>query len=370
MFNGVEFPVEESGLQTLTIHSSVRLFLPTVQLDLMDNQNFFTNQVPIEDGIRIEILIGDNSGDNPKSLKFRIWKWKNANQAGVPLFSIVGYLDAPMYMHQSSNTGMRGTSTAVLEKIANTSGLKFSGSGSNDMQVWLPGNQRYCTFAEQIAKRGYLNDQSFFQLATTLLGEMRYRNLSLLNTNSDVPFFTRSDEKINNRDTYQITDQRHITNSGFANASGGYAHQVVAQAIHRDTESTKKLTIKRLTENFMLNTEVKKQIDRSRVDFAPIDCGNVHPKYEAAAYQNLRSSMLYAFGNEVKIEEQASVDLLELVNYDSFMTDNTGNSKNATFTAAYVVTGKIIHVTTGNYSEVYQMYTTGLNQELVDDGSL
>lgn len=369
-FNGIEYPLEETGFRSITILSGARQFLPTCTLSLADNAYFFTNRVPMTDGVEIEIQVGDGSDKANKVYKFRVFRFKSQQSNGINSYTIIGYYNAPNYMFQSTAKGIRGTSNAALKEVASRVGLEYQGGNTNDMQTWLPGNSRYAVFAQQIAKHGYRDDRSFMYLAVTSQGKMIYRNLSELDTNADVPMFVHSDPTPgkNGEPVYQVVDYKLLNNSGFLNASGGYAQQVVTQSVVGASKISNSLDVKRLTENLMINDDIHADLNRSRVDVRPVDSGNVHASYERAAYQNFRNSLVYAFGVEVMIQTQTDIELLDLVNYTAQVQGNMETTESEAYSGAYVVTGKTTHIVQGMYYEKFQLATTGTNKQVTSGG--
>lgn len=341
-------------------------------MDLMDNNNFFTEQVPIADGVQIEIQIGDDSETQPYVMNFRIWKFDPMSVGGVTSYKIVGYYDSPLYMLQSATDSIRATSYSALQQIASKAGLDFDGDQTSDLQTWMPRNQRYGVFATEIARHGYLDGKSFMKLAVTMDGLMLYKNLSNLDTNKVSAYFIHEDPtpRGDSIPVYQVFDRKHIAASGMKNARGGYAQSVVKQSVLKEGSTTSDLNVKQLTENLMINSDLKEEIDRNRVDVRPIDCGNVHDKYEEALYQNYRNSLVYAVGVNVLLQQQADLDLFDLVNYTVYQVGNSDPELNEALTATYLISSKVVHIQVGNYFEVYGLYTTGMNKQVVNDGGI
>jgi hypothetical protein len=75
-------------------------------------------------------------------------------------------------------------------------------------------------------------------------------------------------------------------------------------------------------------------------------------------------------GAEVMVTDQVpDTDLLDLVTYTSFYGGNTKTAQNETYTAEYIITGKVLHIEIGNYWEKYILYSTGLNKEVDSQGA-
>jgi hypothetical protein len=308
-FDGRDFPLEVAGFRTVTIHNLARLPLPTVELDLIDNLSFFMNAVPLSADLPFTVEIGDGSKKPTRSYKFRVWNFRLQQAEGVTSYRIIGYLDAPKLMHETSARAIRATSSDALAQIANRVGLRFEGQQTNDLQSWIPGNDRNLVFAKEIAAHGYASDRSFMVLVLTMDGRMVYKDLSTLNTGRVDGHFIHEDPQSqtkNGKPVYQVLDRELVSISGFQNARGGYSHKVVTQSVVADAKVVDKLSVKGLTENLMRDTDLAGALSQSRVDVRPIDCGNVHPNYERAAYQNYRASLIFSMGVQLMIGDHTT----------------------------------------------------------------
>jgi hypothetical protein len=359
--NGKEYPIENGGFESLSIIANKRMSVTTLEMRISDISGSFEHDMTLADGTPITIKIGRTT-NSFRTYQFRVFKFVK-EPGNVPNYMIYGYWNSPRWWMQTVSKGMNGTSAQVIQQIAEACSLKSSVDNTDDKQVWMPNNSRYCSFADQIANNGYLDDQSMMVLGMTLQGELRYRNISGIRIDDKIPKFVHASSDAEN--TFTVYDHRNTGSSGFGNIMGGYKHLMREQSVIEEVGSVKDLQLKRQTQNLLLNKDIHGALDQGRIQHMPINCGNVHKKYFQAQYQNMRSAMMYSMGVELMVcEPTDNMDLFDPFYYQSADAPALGKDQdNSRFKASYILTAKTIHVTADTYFEKFAGATTGMNAE-------
>ena len=359
MINGMNYPIESNGFQSLVIVSNRRMSVTTCELSFTDVTKQINSDITVADGVELLLKVGKSVSEYTE-YKFRIWNPKRQPAGSIQAYTLYGYMDSPKWFIDSWKFPIEGTSSEVLKKLAAGCGLPFSGDPTNDSMVWLPGNQRTCMFAKHIAEHGYLDGFGCMSLGMTCTGEIRYRNLNTLPEQGE---FTFTQGGVNG--TINVIDHKYLFNSGFANLAGGYQQVRQPQGLFSDTPIDQ-LSVKRKTQMLQMNKDVKSMIDRGRIDFAPLDAGNVHANWDRAAYQNKRGALLYTTGLELLTNERTplNLDVFSTLMWEGYDPPGAGSvSLSEQYRGVYVVTAKAITLTPGKYFEKIQAFAPGINKD-------
>lgn len=362
-----QYPLDKTGFKSLKIVSTIDSYIPTMELDLPDTVNFFTERITLADGLPIKIQLG-TSEDDVQVYKFRVHKFQEYKENGASFYRIIGYYDVPQFFLATGNKPFRGTSNSVMQQLAQQNGLEFEGDGSSDNQVWLPRNDRFCVFAQKTMVHAWASDSSLFKLAVTPTGKMRYRDVFKFDPGAKMPTFVNTDEKPG-KGMFQMKDNSSVSRSGNNNIQGGgYGHRLVTQRLESEFQKTKeKVKFRRLMPKLEVSKEVRGILKATpgspgvlHTEFAPIDCGNVHAKYWEAEYQNKRLARLFSLGARLLVEVPTGVEVLEPVRYmPQYMPGVSEADVKEQAQGVYVVTAKAITVQMANYFESFELYTTG-----------
>lgn len=345
--------------------SNKRMHTATCELVFSDLSDRINKAVTLADGVPMVIKLG-RSIEQYDVYNYRVYNFKRDPARTVPQYTVSGYFDAPKWFLEAWTRPIEGTSSAALSQLATACGLRAECDPSNDDMLWLPGNERGCSFARSISERGYLDEQSCMVTGMTLDGKFLYKNLATL-PNTGKTFTTG-----NVPGTANVIDNRFLVSSGFGNIMGGYKHLVRTQMLGKASEKIDQLAMKRKTQQLQLNKGLRNMIDRGRIDFGLVNSGNVHDHWDKARYQNMRTAMLYSMGVEVLIDQRTPIDfdLFTPFFYEVYDPPANGSAKLAEqFRSLYYVTAKAIYVEQGNYYEKFQGFTTGTNKDPDGKGS-
>lgn len=350
-----EYPLGAINLLNwLHITTTVRHKLPTLGFQITDVQHVF-DRIGLLDGTPIRVVVKAN-GKQAKTYLFRLFNRKREFNGSAYVWSIYGYWDAPLFWTASSLAALEGTSNAVLSQIAKKTGLKYDGTATNDSQIWVPRNRSYSTWAKDIVDHAWASDQSCMIMGVDLDGTLRLKDVNNLpQATQKIVGYTYAE------DAMTASDIRVAASSGLNNALSGYQNMRVAQSTTADDTH---LTIKDLkftadVKAPLYNEDLKGQLGRGAVRFAPIDCGNVHQNYEKAQYQNLRYRNLFSLGLDALVTDTVDVQLGERINLSLQIEETNQDTPNS---GVYTVTGRALYVQGANYAELVGMARHGTNE--------
>jgi hypothetical protein len=364
--NGNEYKLESNGFKKLTLVSNKRMSVPTFEFVFADLTDKINKEITLADGVPIEFHVG-RSVDKFDVYKMRVYNYKRDPHQTIPFYTVYGYLDVPKWFLQSWKLAIEDVGSAVIEAVAGECGLEPEVDATNDFMIWLPNRRRACMFAKHIAEHAYLDDSSAFVMGVTLDKKLKLKNLTTLPSSGET--FAPG----NQPNTANVVDNRYLTGSGYGNSIGGYAHKVWPQLLTMEAEPIEELALTRKTQHLQLNVELKDMLtDNGRLDFGPINAGNVHIFWDQARYQNYRTAMMYGMGVELLIDQRTpfDYDLFTPFNYEAYDPPSTGEAQIADqFRSLYYVTAKAVYITEGNYYEKFQGYSTGNNADPDGKGS-
>lgn len=357
--NEVEYPLDQvNSLNFIHIATTPITKLPTLSFSVTDADNSMA-KLGLQDGIPLRISIKALNGSN-RVYKFRKFNHTKVFTNGANVYRVNGYWDAPLYWATTAFKGIRGTSDAVLAKIASTCGLKYSGYTTNDSQLWLPQNQNWSSFARSVADNGYASDASCMCLAVGLDGTLLYKNI---NVEEEAKYRILAYNY--DKDSITAVDISLLSDSGLNNARSGYNNMRYKQSLTQDSALTKmdSLQFTRNTRNPELNMVLKNKLSRGPVRFGPIDVGNTHLNYEKASYQNTRYRAMFSQSLEMLTMQPTPVQIFDTVNLSMQKEDSSQDTANS---GKYKVSGIALYVQGSNYSEKFILTRHGTNDAQVE----
>lgn len=367
VIGGAEFPLDVTGFKGMRIIHTIDTFVPVVEVVVPDTLNFFVNKVTLADGLPMEIHLGVSEKDL-QVMKFRVHKFSEQQENGATFYTIVGYFDVPRFYLATGNKPFTGTSSSVMSQLASASGMEFDGHGSSDTQVWLPRNDRFCVFAQNVMMHAWASDSSLFKLAITPTNVMRYKDVFRFDPGAKMPAFVNTDGKVD-KGMFQMRDHTNLTRSGNNNMQGGgYGHRLVTQLVANEYQKTKdKVKYRRFMPLLEVSREVRGIVQGApgspgvqHTQFAPINCGNVHDRYWEAEYQNKRLARLFSQGARLLVEARTGIEALEPVRYlPHYLPAVSEADIKEQSQGVYVVTAKAINIQMNNYFESFELFTTG-----------
>lgn len=360
LFNGQTVPLQLNSIDYIHIVESVRLHLPMLTMRFSDTTKFLTRNNLLVDGIRIGI--GIQIEGNLNTYYFRLFSHKEEPNAEGK-YTLTGYYDSIDFWNTTARKDTPGTSEEIISALAEKCGLYYDGGTStNDTQQWLPGNKKICTFVMDVCNHAYVDDQSCMAVGVTALGELRFKNLTKFNDFPVMGNYASASSPPSNGQVDPIVDHKVLNRSGFFNNQTAYDNVRYEQDAQSTTESQvhSKVDVVKNSKRLMVSTEVNAKVGAGTVSHSPIDCGNVHDKYERAYYQNMRLANLFSYGMEILVPKYVKASILDAVNchvtVPDIETDPAASGK-------YLVTSKVLYIQGLNYYYKLEIYRHGVNDK-------
>lgn len=342
--NDIEFPLDTlNTLNYLHIAWWTRGILPTFKLGLFDARHSL-DKTELQDGIPIRIVVKPLSS---LTVTYNFRKFHSTKQfTGTGFeYNIDGYLDFAKYWTGTSNQGIRGTSNDVLQQIATTCGFQYSGTSTNDSQLWMQRNRTFGEFANKIKARGYASPTSYMELGINPDGTMLYKDIS----NLPAPTATLVLGQYTQGNT-TVVDYHPSAKSGISNKMTGYQNTRYDQSLVGQTLSDPNATVTFTPDakSPLFNSTVQTQVARGYQSFGGIDVGNTHENYETAVYQNRRFANLYSLDVEFLIQTPTNFRIFDTF---TFSVDQEANKQDVAYAGTYIIVGKTLAINGANYAE-------------------
>ncbi len=357
IINGVELKTDQSPIDYIHISESCRHYVPVLTFVIQDKSKFLTKNKILVDGSVIKLII---QIDKQKlDYSFRTFSVKESLASGGTSYKVSAYFNIPKFWLQTVTKGTKGSVSDVLKDIALETGLRYEGVTTVENQLWLPLNKKYCEYARYISERGLIDDSSCLQLVVSILGNLRYINIStafkefaILDKLSNLPDASK-EFKI-------ISDYKVINSSGFFNNLGGYNDTRVSQSILSDGQALKDLSVTKNTKNLDMSETIKSNVSQGKITFSPIDVGNTSVTYEQSLYQNRRLSNLFSSGIELVTPKYINSQVLDIIYAD---LSKPGVSTVDAISGKYVITSKVLYIEGLNFFQKLELFRHGNNSQ-------
>lgn len=374
--NGADFPLENGGFRSIKLVSNMRLQTMSAQIVIADIAKRFDTSNTIGDGTPITLQLG-KSTSTYDTYNMRVFSAPSDPSSGSMIYTITAYWDSYKWFMETTNTSITGTSADAISQIAQNCGLVAVVDPTADQQTWRPGNKRHCAFARDICNHGYASDNGLLVLGQAMNGEIRYRDLSRIQTTNSMPTFLHTDtlQTQQGMPAYQVDDHQFMDVSGFKNARGGYQSQMIEQSVLNAAASVvhSNVQVRRLTQMFNINKGIHNSIRGGRVEIGLVDCGNTHQNYYKAKYQNERGRQTFSTGVSLLTRQMTTgaLDLFDPFLYTPVQPGSDGQiNPDDRNKAVYIVTAKCIEATAGNYLEKIEGMSQGPSVDPANSGML
>lgn len=364
--DGAPLPSSANLIRNVILPEGGGWAFPQARLELTDVSGNLVKDRALVEGNSIIVTVGRSPNDpNVTKRQYRLFGQPQRSSASGSNINIVCIYDAPQYLMENVSESYRGTSAEVIAAVAAKCKLSYSGPELNrgstpaDSQVWLNMIHSRMAFVRDVARHGYINDLSCMDAVLTSRGVLVYRNWAdVIETPVDqirhvflhnVPDGDTAKGKV----VYHVRDSKYNSSAGLMNAWTNYGSTRNSHSLSGRPDIHKSIDVKSRGGYFAINDQVSKTLTRARTDFSPLDCGNEHPKYERALYQNLRHLALFSERMSVLVYEVTEVELYDPVIYRQADADPNQPMKNSD---VYIVIGKTIMVKDGsNYCERFEL---------------
>lgn len=357
--DGKELPSSSNLVDKVIMTEGNGALSPAIKLVLNDHNNYLQDSRAITDGNSVIVTVGKEMNTlNSVSRQYRIFGHKQHQTASGPQISAVGIYDAPAFLTGSAIESSEGTTSELFKKIAAKCLLKYSGPEDfngrtmTDSQIWRNVCKSRAAFCSDAAIHGRIDDHSAMYLVLTSLGILKYRNLMDV-IERKASEITRSfvhntvdREKSDSSVTYSVQEARDRSLAGLMNNWHNYGSTRIEHSLSGTPIEHKSVDVKTAGNYLPINEQISRTVDRSRIDYAPLDCGNTFDKYQSSMYQNKKLLSLFCERLSVLTYDVTDVQLLDPVIYRQSNEDVTVASKNYD---VYLVIGKTVVVEGGRY---------------------
>lgn len=330
---------------------------PTLKLVLFDKEGVLSKSLNLKDGTKIQIRVGNDVATAPE-YRFRVFGRKRRRMSQGPVLEVSCIYDSPEFCAGSFSESYEGTSREVMQQIAANSNLGYDGPEStDDHQVWLNLNTTRLSFSEDVAMRGFINENSCMARMLTLDGTLRYKNLfDVLRQEPELKIGHNSPGH-----KFSAKEVDDASTSGLYTHYVNYGHSLYIPSQDQDRE-IKTLNVPVIGEDVPVNVDIRgRMMARNSyigldVGTAPMDGYNLHEYYEDAFYQNQR--FLSLFSERLAVLVDSFTDISSMVCAEFNQTDPEIPEDSA-FEAngKYVLGGKTFRIKHGTrYSEALYLY--------------
>ncbi len=348
--DGQKLPVGANLISGITLCEGNGALIPSFEIVAADISNVLIGDQAITDGNVFEITVGQMKGSKVYKREYRLYGQNKRNLANGPQNNLVGVLNVPKFYAKSNRKAYKGLSSSALSEIAGECGLKFVGpdkSTDDQQDVWLNVCSTRANCMNEIARYGYIDENSVMSAAVTSLKELRYKNITdIFQKDSEIKFVHNVLPESGGTQ-YRVVEAKDTSHSSTSNNWMNYGAIRREHRLDAKHKSHKDMKVKTKSPFLSINSDVSDEIEKqARIDYMPIDCGNHHTNYWKALYQNQRGLAMLSERVSVLIDVVSDVQLYDLVVYRQADADV---SKPVDATDYYIVYGKTIFVKGGTY---------------------
>lgn len=351
--DGNPIPEAFNLINTIALTEGNGALFPACTIQFNDLSGYLKDQLNLVDGNQLSVTVGKQEANvSTVTRQYRLFGSRAPSTPVGSIIKIVGIYDAPAFTMSNARESFQGSSSQVLQEIAQLCKLEFDGPSvkTDDAQTWLNICKTRSAFVQDIARRGYIDPHSAMACTLTSLGVLKYKNLA--EVIEQTPKFSILHNVLPGGDkgsVYLVKQARDSSTSGMVNSWQNYGSTKIIHSLTGTNEVEDKLEVKTSGKYLAINQQVADTVHMSRVDYAPLDCSNVHAKYERALYQNVRLLSLFCERQSILVTECTDVQLFDTVYYRQADADLM---KPAEQSDIYIVVGKSVFVKGGqSYAE-------------------
>lgn len=362
-------PPSMNMIETILIKDGFGMGLPVMRMRLYDEDDKLSRDLNIKDGTLVTIRLGKSAAEAP-SFPFRVFSWKRDRNSQGKVLEITLIYNAPKFGAGSYSEFFEGSTSAVMQQLAELSGLQYDGpkKKTDDVQNWLNLNESRIAFSEDLAMRGYADEQSCMARCVTMEGILVYKDLmAMLREPAKHTLVHNTEGAGSTGKTIDVRAAKDKSVSGFYTHYVNYGHKVFGHSFTAEDFKIETLDVNVQGAGLPVNTDVLAQIKErgARVSYTGLDPGtgpdegfNVHAKYEQAFYQNVRLLSLFSERMVALTDSVTDLRTFTVVEFNQGSGSKAGSSTAPTDVAGkYIVGGKDIIIKNGTkYSEVFYIY--------------
>ena len=374
---GASMPPTMNMLDSIFIMDGFGIGIPTLKIVFNDSSESLSKDLNIADGTLIKIKIG-KSPEKAKEREFRVFGWERKRLSKGPVLETVAILNVPEFSAGSFCEAFSGTSSSVMEEVADACGFDYDGpkDDTDDEMTWINLNTTRLSFSEDTAMRGYAGDSSCMARVITMDKVLRYKDL-FAHLNEEEPKFSfvhnESATSADKGTPHQVRESRDASVSGISTHYVNYGQKHFMHSMSGEDDVIESVAAPQLGQGFPVNEDVRKKIEErgSRVTYSGYDYGtgpddgyNVHEKYEQAYYQNLRFLAMFSERMKIMVDSYTECQTFDIATYRQATGKATAPQSADDVSSKYIVGGKTIYVMQGKkYSETFYLYRPFVSKE-------
>lgn len=353
-FNGEEYPLDSgNSFNELRLSESTKLILPTLYLNIVDSANTLLDKGFL-DGTIIKLCIL-SKGKVLQELEFVLYSYRVSYNGGAYSYEIDAYLNVPKYWCGVLMNPLQGSSSSIMQQIAQNCGLVYEGDVSQDRRSVCSLNTPYWQLARKVCNTAWGGNQACFHHGVTLDKVLRFKNIMRI---SKVTKTLKAFNAPEGKDELSISSYFCTSNSGSLNRAGGYREILVIQSVVENPEVIKEISIKTDSNNPDVSASIRDQIQRGYIRFSPISCSLGDNNLNKGKYYSGRIDKIFSYDISMQGTEPTKLALFDLVDFVAKGKDETPDS---VVSGKYILTGKTITIQGAVYSETYFATRMGTN---------
>lgn len=370
--DGNDLPHSPNLIERIIMTEGMGALSPAIELILNDYAGSLSKELALTDGNELLVTIGKTPQDlNTHSRQYRLFGMRSLTTANGPRMQIIGIYDAPGYLTGSVRESFKSTTSEVMAAIASRCKLKylgpekFNGRKTNDNQVWLNVAKSRAMFVQRTARHGFIDEHSAMYATLTSLGELRYLDLNeVIETPKEkIKFIFVHNTYPQGKDdeiVYIVGEAKTRSTAGLMNTWQNYGSTHIEHNLNGEKTTHEKVEVKTTAEYLPINSTVMKTVDRSRMEYSPLDCGNTNKNFNKAQYQNLKLLSLFTEHVSILTTQVTEVQQLDTVIYRQANHDPKTPVSNSDI---YIVLGKSIVCQSGNYVERIELVRHNITEK-------
>lgn len=320
------------------------------------------NERSIVDGTLIRFEIKSKELGINENLKFRLFKINKIEimQKSVKV-ELSGLLDFYQGYQSGNNYNLYATSSEVFRNIAKLNNLTAEIDDTNDLQLWVAGENNLYQFMMNMATYGWVDETSAMFWCMDRHKILLYKNLATLFRQRSThigkfiqQLYTDPDKKI-----YGYSGATASIQAGFENiVNGGYGGKDnYFELLDYDLKEADSKKV--IAESNLIN--ISKDLSQGLAQtFYPFDVGNFHSNYYIAKKQNARILSTYSTYVNVAASLFMPYRLGQIVNFEHIDAQDLDNKVKIT-SGAFAICAIKINISTKDITCILQLVMQGLN---------
>lgn len=331
----------------IRVHSHRIWGLPMLLLRVVDTNNELKNR--IYDRARIEVLVSQRKENDAEWIPFRVFSQvpdDTSNQG--TLWTINGYYDYPNYLFDNVSRIFQGSSSSVIETLAQEGGLTPIVDTTTENRTWYCPSMTLAKFIKtNVVPMGKASENSFMQsVIDARTRSWYYRDLNSIIANEE-PLAAFTNTTAVDRGEYNgfFSEHTYVNMSGYTNQLA-YSMKNARYDVTTG-EFTQDVPIQVVKTDKLLSVNAEGAPDRSYVLHSPMDFGNDEDGWEQRA-KNFRQASMFPIELEILTPTFTKFPLFSMHKIDMYSGQTGRNERKS---GRYLVIGRSFAATTSDYRE-------------------